>query len=92
MATISNKRTIADITNAGINVTLKGEVVLNSTGSIETIKGDILRSSDTSQYIGNFSELGINVQERAFTNYRTEASTLLDQVISEIENKTIVEE
>lgn len=81
---ITNRRTIADIKNAGENVTLIGNVVINSGNTIETIKGNIVMTSDNTKYIGNFSELGVNVQGKEYTHHLTESSNLLNGMIQSI--------
>lgn len=82
--TISNKRTLADVTLQGEGVTLRGQVELNSTNEVIALNGDILKKDDLGIYVGNFSLLGVNINDKEYIQYRTEASRLIDQVASEI--------
>lgn len=82
--TISNKRTLADVTLQGEGVTLRGQVELNSTNEVIALNGDILKKDDPGIYVGNFSLLGVNINDKEYIQYRTEASRLIDQVASEI--------
>lgn len=82
--TISNKRTLADITLQGEGVTLKGQVELNSSNEVIALNGDILKKDDPGLFVGNFSLLGVNINDKEYILYRTEASRLIDQAASEI--------
>ena len=62
MKQISNKRTIADVIYDGEQITLKGQVEIDSnTGQVKSVNGDV-RLKDGVTYIGNFSMLGINIK------------------------------
>lgn len=54
MKQISNKRTIADVIYDGEQITLKGQVEIDSnTGQVKSVNGDV-RLKDGVTYIGNF--------------------------------------
>lgn len=84
---ILNKRTIADVKAVGTNITLKGDTIINGLGDIETVKGQIVLTSDNNKFVGNFSELGISVQDRSYTQYITEASELLFELLTAIKDE-----
>lgn len=91
MKQISNKRTIADVIYDGEQITLKGQVEIDSnTGQVKSVKGDV-RLKDGVTYIGNFSMLGININDISYVKYRTDTSELVDEMVQAINNKTIEE-
>ena len=89
MKQISNKRTIADVIYDGEQITLKGQVEIDSnTGQVKSVNGDV-RLKDGVTYIGNFSMLGININDISYV--RTDTSELVDEMVQAINNKTIEE-
>ena len=91
MKQISNKRTIADVIYDGEQITLKGQVEIDSnTGQVQSVNGDV-RLKDGVTYIGNFSMLGININDISYVKYRTDTSELVDEMVQAINNKTIEE-
>ena len=91
MKQISNKRTIADVIYDGEQITLKGQVEIDSnTGQVNSVNGDV-RLKDGVTYIGNFSMLGININDISYVKYRTDTSELVDEMVQAINNKTIEE-
>ena len=91
MKQISNKRTIADVIYDGEQITLKGQVEIDSnTGQVKSVNGDV-RLKDGVTYIGNFSILGINSNDISYVKYRTDTSELVDEMVQAINNKTIEE-
>ena len=79
MKQISNKRTIADVIYDGEQITLKGQVEIDSnTGQVKSVNGDV-RLKDGVTYIGNFSMLGININDISYVKYRTDTSELVDE-------------
>lgn len=91
MKQISNKRTIADVIYDGEQITLKGQVEIDSnTGQVKLVNGDV-RLKDGVTYIGNFSMLGININDISYVKYRTDTSELVDEMVQAINNKTIEE-
>ena len=49
------------------------------------------RLIDGVTYIGNYSMLGININDIAYVQYRTDISELLDEMVQAINNQTIEE-
>ena len=91
MKQISNKRTIADVIYDGEQITLKGQVEIDSnTGQVKSVNGDV-RLKYGVTYIGNFSMLGININDISYVKYRTDTSELVDEMVQAINNKTIEE-
>ena len=91
MKQISNKRTIADVIYDGEQITLKGQVEIDSnTGQVKSVNCDV-RLKDGVTYIGNFSMLGININDISYVKYRTDTSELVDEMVQAINNKTIEE-
>ena len=91
MKQISNKRTIADVIYDGEQITLKGQVEIDSnTGQVKSVNGDV-RLKGGVTYIGNFSMLGININDISYVKYRTDTSELVDEMVQAINNKTIEE-
>lgn len=91
MKQISNKRTIADVIYDGDQITLKGQVEIDTTSTkVKSVNGDI-RLKDGVTYIGNFSLLGININDVQYAEYRTDASQLVDEMVQAINEQTIEE-
>lgn len=91
MKQISNKRTIADVIYDGDQITLKGQVEIDTTTTkVKSVNGDI-RLKDGVTYIGNFSLLGININDVQYAEYRTDASQLVDEMVQAINEQTIEE-
>ena len=91
MKQISNKRTIADVVYGNEQITLTGQVEINTnTGQVISVNGDA-RLIDGVTYIGNYSMLGININNIAYVQYRTDISELLDDMVQAINNQTIEE-
>lgn len=89
--TISNKRILADVSLSGENIILSGRVELNDANQeVIELNGDIRLIKDKNVYVGNFSLLGININERAYIPYRTEASGLVDRMMNEVNAGTAV--
>ena len=55
-----------------------------------SVNGDA-RLIDGVTYIGNYSMLGININDIAYVQYRTDISELLDEMVQAINNQTIEE-
>lgn len=91
MKQISNKRTIADVIYDGDQITLKGQVEIDTTSTkVKSVNGDI-RLKDGVTYIGNFSLLGININDVQYAEHRTDASQLVDEMVQAINEQTIEE-
>lgn len=91
MKQISNKRTIADVIYDGDQITLKGQVEIDTTTTkVKSVNGDI-RLKDGVTYIGNFSLLGININDVQYAEHRTDASQLVDEMVQAINEQTIEE-
>lgn len=91
MKQISNKRTIADVIYDGDQITLKGQVEIDTTTTkVKSVNGDI-RIKDGVTYIGNFSLLGININDVQYAEHRTDASQLVDEMVQAINEQTIEE-
>lgn len=89
MKQLSNKRTLADVVYEGTTLTLKGNVEINSTsGNVEAINGQIMIGDNM---IGDFRLTSINIYQSEYYTYRTEASQMLDELISDITTGTIEE-
>lgn len=73
---------------AGANISLRGNVQLDASGKVMELNGDIRLVSNPDLYVGNFSLMGVNINDREYVQYRTEASQLVDQAVSEINNET----
>ena len=83
MKQISNKRTIADVIYDGEQITLKGQVEIDSnTGQVKSVNGDV-RLKDGVTYI--------NINDISYVKYRTDTSELVDEMVQAINNKTIEE-
>lgn len=90
MRQLKNKRTLADFIYDVTEITLKGSVEINTTeGNIVGVNGQILLADNT--VIGDFRLTSINIYDVANFRYRTEASQLLDELISDITTGTIGE-
>lgn len=89
MKQLSNKRTLADVVYEGTTLTLKGNVEINSTsGNVEAINGQIMIGDNM---IGDFRLTSINIYQSEYYTFRTEASQMLDELISDITTGTIEE-
>lgn len=88
--TISNKRILADVSLGGENIILSGRVELNDANQVIELNGDIRLIKDKNVYVGNFSLLGVSINERAYIPYRTEASGLVDRMMNEVNAGTAV--
>lgn len=86
--TISNKRTLADIEIQGEGVTLRGHAEMDENNRVIAVNGDILKKDLPGVYVGNFSLLGVNINETQYVGYRTEASELIDRMVREINEGT----
>lgn len=91
MKQLKNKRTIADVVYDGVQITLKGQVEIDETSSkVKSVNGDILLANGVT-YIGNFSLLGININDVQYAEHRTDASQLVDEMVQAINEQTIEE-
>lgn len=91
MTTISNKRTICDVNITGNNVLLSGTVELDSKNKVIFLNCDIKLAGDANEYVGNCSLVGVNINDKKYIQYRTEASQLTDTIVSEINGGTAEE-
>ena len=75
----------------GDQITLKGQVEIDTTTTkVKSVNGDI-RLKDGVTYIGNFSLLGININDVQYAEHRTDASQLVDEMVQAINEQTIEE-
>lgn len=88
--TISNKRFLADVSLTGENLALSGQTEMDEAGQVIELSGDIRLVNDPGVFVGNFSLYGININERAYITYRTEASGLVDRIMNEVNAGTAV--
>lgn len=90
--TISNKRTLADVRLVGESIVLNAQVQLDSSGKVLSIDGGkITLKNDVYSDIGNFSMLAVNIYDAKNMSYRTEASCLADQMVSDINSGKAIE-
>ena len=89
MKKIFNKRTICDVVYDGEHVTLNGTAEANE-GNVTAVSGNIILA-DGVTHIGNYSLLGINLNDAQYVQYRTEVSKLIDEMVSDINTQTIME-
>lgn len=82
--TISNKRTLADIEIQGEGVTLRGHAEMDNNNRVIAVNGDIFKKDDPGIFVGNFTLLGITINQTQYVGFRTEASGLIDRLVSEI--------
>lgn len=89
MRQIKNKRILADIVFDGTTLSLRGNVEIHTTsGNVEAISGQIYIGDNI---IGDFRLTSINIYQSEYYTYRTEASQLLDELISDITTGKIQE-
>lgn len=89
MKKIFNKRTICDVVYDGEHVTLNGTVETKE-GNVSSVNGNIILA-DGATFIGNYSLLGINLNDAQYIQYRTEVSRLIDDMVSDINIQVITE-
>ena len=69
----------------GENIMLSGTVKLDDSGTILDANGNI-QSCETNMFeiIGSYSMCGISMHNNSYAKYRTEASSLIDELIQEV--------
>lgn len=82
--TISNKRLLADVSLTGENLALFGQTEMDEAGQVIELSGDIRLVNNPEAFVGSFSLYGININEKGYIQYRTEASVLVDRMTNEV--------
>ena len=87
---ISNKRILADLNNEGENIMIGGSVELDASGALVNLNGTVFEKESLKQ-IGDCRLTTINLWKAENVSYRTEISTLIDEITTAINNGTIEE-
>lgn len=87
---ISNKRILADLNYEGENIMIGGSVELDASGALVNLNGTVFEKESLKQ-IGDCRLTTINLWKAENVSYRTEISTLIDEITTAINNGTIEE-
>lgn len=82
-----NKRVIFEFEHSNEEIKVKGQITINSTSqSVSEISGSIYKldgSSEMINDIGSFNINSVSVNSPQYFSYRTPASQLIDEVMSQ---------
>lgn len=80
----TNKKVQLSFEHSNEEIKVKGTVTIDAESSnVEEMRGTIYKVDGLNEYIGDFSLMSINIQTIANIKYRTKASQLVDEVLSD---------